>query len=106
MTQIAGLNVSSEKLELLCKQYEVKELSLFGSQARGDERMDSDIDLLVEFLPNASIGLIGYSKLQRELQNIFGKRVDLVTKNGLKPLVRKFVLQDIKPLYASSKMYL
>ena len=102
MTHVSGLNVPLEKLELLCKQYEVKELSLFGSQARGDERFDSDIDLLVEFLPNASIGLIGYSKLQRELQNMFGKHVDLVTKSGLKPLVRKFVLQDVKPLYASS----
>jgi uncharacterized protein len=102
MTHLSGLDVSSEKLETLCKRYEVKELSLFGSQARGDQRDDSDIDLLVEFLPNASIGLIGYSKLQRELQNMFGKNVDLVTKSGLKPLVRKFVLQDVTPLYASS----
>ena len=102
MIQTSGLNVSSERLELLCQQYEVKELSLFGSHARGEQRTDSDIDLLVEFLPNASIGLIGYSKLQRELQNIFGKNVDLVTKSGLKPLVRKYVLQDVRPLYASS----
>ena len=82
--------------------HEVKELSLFGSRARGEHHPDSDVDLLVEFLPNASIGLIGYSKLQRELQTIFGIKVDLVTKIGLKPIVRKFLLQDIKPLYASA----
>ncbi len=102
MAIIYGLDVSPEKLELLCKQYEVKELSLFGSQARGEQRPDSDIDLLVEFLPEASIGLIGYSKLQRELQSIFGRKVDLVSKIGLKPIVSKYVLQDIKPLYAST----
>ena len=101
--QIASdLEVSSEQLESLCKRYEVKELSLFGSRARGEHRADSDVDLLVEFLPDASIGLIGYSKLQRELQSIFGMKVDLVTKDGLKPLVRKYVLPDLKPLYASA----
>jgi predicted nucleotidyltransferase len=102
MPFISDIEVSSEKLESLCKRNEVKELSLFGSCARGEHRPDSDVDLLVEFLPNASIGLIGYSKMQRELQTIFGIKVELVTKIGLKPIVRKFVLQDIKPLYAST----
>jgi hypothetical protein len=102
MPFISDIEVSSEKLESLCKRYEVKELSLFGSRARGEHRPDSDVDLLVEFLPGASIGLIGYSKMQRELQTIFGIKVDLVTKIGLKPIVRKFLLLDIKPLYASA----
>ena len=82
-----GLDVSEEKLVALCKQYEVRELALFGSRARGDNRPDSDVDLLVEFLPDASIGLIGYSKLQRELSEIFGMKVELVTKIELKPIV-------------------
>ena len=94
-----GLDVSEEKLVALCKQYEVRELALFGSRARGDNRHDSDVDLLVEFLPDASIGLIGYSKLERALSEIFGMKVDLVTKIGLKPIVRKYVLQDVKPIY-------
>ncbi len=102
MLFIPEVEVSSERLESLCKRYEVKELSLFGSRARGEHRPDSDVDLLVEFLPDASIGLIGYSKLQRELQSIFGLNVDLVTKIGLKPIVRNYVLQDLKPLYAST----
>lgn len=83
----------------VCKKNRVRELSLFGSRARGDEGPHSDYDLLVEFLPNAAIGLIAYSRMQIDLSNILKTKVDLVTKKGLKEHVRNNVLADATPIY-------
>ena len=68
----------------LCRRYRVRELSLFGSAARGEMRPDSDIDLLVEFLPNAEVGLLEHAGSMLDLQKLLGRKVDLVSKNGLK----------------------
>ena len=57
------------KIAELCKKHRVRELSLFGSRSRGDNRPDSDFDLLVDFLPDAGIGLIEYSRMQIDLRN-------------------------------------
>ncbi len=83
----------------LCKKHRVRELSIFGSRARGDETPNSDFDLLVEFLPNAGIGLLEYSRMQIDLSEILETKVDLVTKKGLKLHVRDSVLADAKPIY-------
>ncbi|MBP6002857.1 MAG: nucleotidyltransferase family protein [Pyrinomonadaceae bacterium] len=87
------------KIVELCKKNKVRELSLFGSRARGDERPDSDFDLLVEFLPDSGIGLIEYSRMQIDLSEILETNVDLVTKKGLKEYVRDHVLADATPIY-------
>ena len=67
-------------------------LRLFGSTARGEDRSDSDIDLVVHLEP--WVGLIGLARLQRELEEILGARVDLVPDDGLKPEVRAAVERD------------
>ncbi len=85
----------------VCRKYRVRELSLFGSVARGDYRDQSDVDLLVEFEPEAEIGLITFNKLQRELADIVGRPVDLVSKQGLKPVIRQNVLAEAELLYAA-----
>ncbi len=85
----------------LCRRYGVKELSLFGSAARGEMHPDSDVDLLVEFEPNHRIGLIQFERLVEELQELAGRKVDLVTKRGLKPWARESVLKDAKVIYAA-----
>lgn len=64
----------------------VKSLEIFGSTARGDARPDSDIDLLVEFLQPASFDR--YMDLKFYLEDLTGKRVDLVTRAALKPRLR------------------
>ena len=64
-------------------------------------RPDSDIDLLVEFLPDAAIDLVDYAGLMLDLSHLLGRKVDLVSKNGLKPLIRDAVLQEARPLYAA-----
>lgn len=85
----------------LCRRYRVRELALFGSVLRDDFRDDSDIDILVEFEPDSGIGLIEYVRLQRELGELFGRRVDLVEKAGLKQLIRQSVLDSAQVLYAA-----
>jgi predicted nucleotidyltransferase len=102
MFTVGGISVSQEKLTSLCQQYQVKELCLFGSRARGDNRPDSDLDILVDFLPNSQLGLIGFAGMQRELAELFGHKVDLVPKLGLKPIIRDEVLPEAKSFYEAA----
>jgi predicted nucleotidyltransferase len=61
--RVGNSSVGGAPLAELCRRYSGLELSLFGSAARGEDRVESDIDLLVEFLPEAEIDLIDYSGL-------------------------------------------
>src|SRR5438067_11619154 len=99
MVQISDFSVSSQQLDELCQRFGVKELALFGSRARGDHHRDSDLDVLVDFLPETRIGLMRLSSMLRELQQLFNHPVDLVPKNGLKPRVRNTVLSEAIPFY-------
>lgn len=85
----------------LCRRYQVKELCLFGSAARGEMQPASDIDLLVDFLPNARPGLLGLSAMSRELSGLLGRRVDLAVKPALKPRLRPQILADAQLVYAA-----
>jgi uncharacterized protein len=98
---LGDIDVDEAQLADLCRRYAVRELSLFGSAARGEMRPDSDIDLLVEFLPNADVGLLEHAGLMLELERLLRRKVDLVSKRGLKPLVRDSVLADARLVYAA-----
>jgi uncharacterized protein len=91
---------TKRKLIELCKRNNVRELSIFGSRARGDERPDSDYDLLVDFIPNSGVSLLELSRMQIDLQDLLGRKVDLVPKKGLKPLIRDSVLAEARTIYA------
>jgi len=95
------LNVPLEPLKELCEQYHVSELALFGSAVRGDCSDTSDLDILVDFMPDARIGFIELSRMQRELSAIFNRPVDLVPKQGLKPIIRDAVISSAEILYAA-----
>jgi uncharacterized protein len=99
--QLGNIQVEESKLTDLCKRYHVRELSLFGSAARGEMRPDSDIDLLVEFIPGAKVDLFDYSGLMLDLSKLIGRKVDLVSKKGLKPLIRASVLKEARLVYAA-----
>ena len=99
--QVGDVQVDETTLSDLCGRYCVRELSLFGSAARGEMRPDSDIDILVEFLPDSSIDLVDYAGLMLDLSQLLGRKVDLVSKNGLKPLIRASVLAEARLLYAA-----
>lgn len=88
-----------EKIVELCRKYKIRELSLFGSRSRGDNTDASDFDFLVDFFPEAQIGLFDFSGIQIELQDMLGRHVDLVPKVGLKPVIRNRVLSEAKIIY-------
>lgn len=95
------LNVDRDALARVCARYQVTELSLFGSAARGTLRPDSDIDLLVVFEDGALVTLFTLVDLQTELSDLLGRRVDLVPKGGLKPTLKSEVLAEARILYAA-----
>ena len=64
-------------------------------------RPDSDIDLLVEFLPDAGIDLIDYAGLMLDLSKLLGRKVDLASKRGLKPMIRASIRGEARVLYAA-----
>lgn len=99
--QLGVVQVDEAKLADLCRQYRVKELSVFGSAARGEMRTDSDIDLLVEFIPEAKVDLLDHAGLMLDLSKLLGRRVDLVSKKGLKPLIRASILEQARLVYAA-----
>jgi hypothetical protein len=101
MTLASGLMLPMAEIAGLCRRYQVKELSVFGSAARGDMRPDSDIDLLVEFEPGARISLFRLDDLNEALEALLGRRVDLVTKPALRSLTRPRILAEAKLVYAA-----
>lgn len=76
------------------ERFGVAELSLFGSVVRGDARADSDIDLLVEFVPGRPRGLFEFVELKNALEGILGRPVDLITPAGIKPRLRERILGE------------
>ncbi len=73
---------------------------VFGSFARGEERPDSDIDLLVTFdRQNAKVGLLKYASMILDLEKILGKEVDLVEEGALLPYAERTVNRDKKLIY-------
>jgi len=101
MVVAPGLELPIAAIADICRRRQVRELAVFGSAARGDARPDSDIDLLVEFQPQARVGLLGYARLMNELSALLGRKVDLVSKPGLKPLIRESVLAEARVIYAA-----
>jgi len=95
------LEFTVDELVAFCQQHQIKRLALFGSVLRTDFGPESDLDVLVEFDPSARIGLLAYAKTQRELSDFFQRPVDLVTPEGLKPLIKPQILKEAKVLYAA-----
>jgi len=93
---------SSERLEALCHRWKIRELSLFGSQARREAAPDSDVDLLVEYEPTADWSLLDTARLRTELAELFGRPVDLVReRNVTNPYRLAAIRRDRRPLYAA-----
>jgi len=96
------MNISTiqQKTIPLFKQYKVKQASLFGSTARGEENAESDIDILVEMAENSR--LFDFLALQTDLEESLAKKVDLVEYNEIRPQLKSYILSDLKPIYTLS----
>lgn len=97
---IANIEIQMDAVAEICRRYSVSELSLFGSVLRDDFRHDSDVDILVAFKPDAEIGFMEYSRMQRDLSTALGRKVDMVSKTGLKAVIRDDVIASSRIIYA------
>ena len=99
-----SLHIDRAGLDALCRRYGVERLELIGSFARGDAGPGSDVDILVTFKAETSIGL-EFVKLKEELEALFGRKVDLLTRtsveNSPNKYFRRFALRRTKPIYES-----
>ncbi len=101
MRVAAGVELPVAEIGDICRRYQVKELAVFGSAARGELHADSDIDLLVEFLPDAHVSLLQHFAAERELSELLGRRVELVSKRALRHALREEVLSQARLIYAA-----
>ena len=85
----------------ICRRYGVRRLSLFGSVLGPEFRLDSDVDVLVEFDAGHSIGLIRLAAFQRELTALIGRAVDVRTPHDLSRYFRDDVLRSAVEQYAA-----
>ena len=91
--------ISKDKLADFCKKNHIKKLSVFGSAVRGELQPGSDIDLLVEFEPNHTPGLFSIVKMEMELTEMLGKKVDLRTPEDLSRYFRDEVVRNAELQY-------
>ena len=76
------------------KKFSVKDLYLFGSYAREEAGEQSDLDILVEFEAGAQIGLFEFARLRRQLCEVLGREVDLVTPDAIRPEMKDQILRE------------
>jgi predicted nucleotidyltransferase len=92
-----NLQPKLKKLREICQQNKISMLGVFGSVARGEDTVESDVDLLVRF--DESPGLLDFIRLEDKFVEVLEKKVDLATEDSLHPLIRQNVLDELKILY-------
>ena|SRR5437870_13845463 len=95
------IDIPHEQITAFCRKHGVARLSLFGSVLREDFGPESDIDFLVEFLPNVRYSLFDLGGMWMELHEMFGREVDLKTPYDLSRYFRDDVVRTARPLYAA-----
>ncbi len=96
------LTIDRDRVADFCQRWKITEFSLFGSALREDFRDDSDVDVLVIFEPGAPWSLWDLSRMRIELEEIFGRHVDLVEKQALRnPFRRQAILSNQRVIYAA-----
>ncbi len=86
------LALIKEELPNLRKAYKVHTLAIFGSYAKGEQKEDSDIDILVEF--SETVDFFEFMRLEFHLTDLLGIKVDLVTPDALRPIMRDDILES------------
>ena len=94
MTYSLEQKISREKLADFCKRNYIRKLSVFGSFIRNQMQPESDIDILVEFERNHTPGLFSIVKMEMELSEIIGRKVDLRTPEDLSQYFRDEVVKN------------
>lgn len=96
--RIMNLTELKEKISPILQAYGIKKASVFGSVSRGDNRPESDVDLLLELGPG-SMGMIKFIGLKHKLEDILGKSVDLITKGNINRHLEPYIRPELKTIY-------
>lgn len=98
------IELSTDVIRVFCHRWQITHFALFGSVLRDDFGPNSDIDILVTFANKATWTLFDHVKMQGELQNILGRKVDLVSKRAIESshnqLRRQAILESAQVVYA------
>ena len=86
-------NILRENKPSLKRQFKIKMLGIFGSYVRGNQKKNSDVDILVEF--NQTPGMFDYMRTENRLSQLLKRRVDLVMKGSLKPVIGKNIMREV-----------
>ena len=87
-------DILAQHKEELEQKHKVKEMGIFGSYVRGQQRKRGDLDILVEF--EEPIGLFEFMNLERYLTELVGGKVDLVMKTALKPRIGRRIMEEVE----------
>jgi len=102
---MAIVQIDQVRIGEFCKKWKVAEFAIFGSALRPDFGPDSDVDVLVTFKPDSKRSLFDLVQMEEELKGVFGREVDLVSRQGIEAsrnyLRRKAILGSAKVLYAA-----
>jgi predicted nucleotidyltransferase len=107
VAMIASVKVQlpEAEIERFCQRWKISEFALFGSVLREDFRPDSDIDVLVTFAPGTRWSLFDMARMERDLEAILGRRVDLVERKAVESsenyIRRKHILSNLLPVYVA-----
>jgi predicted nucleotidyltransferase len=99
------ITIPKDEIEAFCRRNHIRSFGLFGSALREDFGPGSDIDVLVEFEKDYRPGLMELVKMQDELTQIFGQKVDLVERQAVEKsenyIRRRHILESVEPIYVA-----
>lgn len=87
-----------KELSPLLREYGIKKAAVFGSVARGDDRPDSDVDILIS-LGDQPMGVFAFTNLAYLVEEKLKRKVDLVTENSVNKFIRPYIMKDLKVIY-------
>jgi predicted nucleotidyltransferase len=97
--------IDRERIANFCRRWKITEFALFGSVLRDDFRPESDVDVLVSFAPDADWSLFDIVDLEEDLSNIFGRKVDVVSRRAVERsdnwIRRKAILSTAESIYVA-----
>ena len=100
---LGHISVNRAALADICRKWGIGSVAIFGSALRDDFTPQSDIDLLIEYLPGINHSLFEYGFMNEDFKKVFGREVDLVHAEGIRssrnPIRREHILSSAKPLY-------
>jgi len=102
--KVKNIDISLEKIKLLCEQHHINKFALFGSVLRKDFTHNSDIDVLVEFNPEHTPGFIKLHQIQSEISQLFnGREIDLITPKFLNYQIKDKILAEMEVYYVAKR---